>query len=260
MKKTIFTLLALGLFTQTTQAQSLNCSSENTVAVDKYGTCRIYSNPCQVPSEWRVLPVDSCENVKSATGKTTDTVADRRIEMIHQAKKRRAEANNKDLSIQNSYNKIGKALYTRGRNQNNETIKTEVAQSTPRTFRNSLGSFQLRQRAYKEQREQTNKETVAEYEKQGLRRPAIRSNVEATRDGSLKNEPNYLQRQAQRYTKDVNTLGKRSPHWTSVQQKAEDKKERKTHVPRKITLQKTFRGYENERRNASLDNMTNRNE
>lgn len=260
MKKTIFTLIALGLFTQTTQAQSLNCSAKNTIAVDKYGTCRIYSNPCQIPSEWRVLPVDSCENVESTdTGKTTSTVADRRINLINRAKKQRAEAN-KDTSLKTSYSKVGKALYTRRNAQNYQDAKVSEPETNKRTFRSSLGSFQVKQRAYEEQRDPLNQETPSDYENKGLRRPAIISNTRSIREGNFKNEPSYIQRQAQRYTKSTETIGKRSPYWKSMQQTLAEKKEVKEYTPRKISPRKTFRGYENERRNASLDNMTNRSE
>lgn len=260
MKKTIFALLALGLFTQTTHAQSLSCSPQNTLAVDKYGTCRIYSNPCQVPTTWRVLPVDSCDDVESdETGETTKTVANRRIDLITRAKRQRA-AENEDTTVRTNYSKSGKALYTRRNTQNYEEANTSVKQSNKRTFRSSLGSFNLKIRAYGEDREKLTEEKTTQYESQGLRRPAVISNIGRDREGKLTNEPSYLERQAQRYAGSSRRLSGRSPYWQSIQQIAADKKEEKEYTRRPITLRKTFRGYQAERRNATLNNVTNRSE
>lgn len=254
MKKTLFALIALTWVAQTTQAQSLSCSQKNTVAVDKYGTCTVYSNPCQVPSDWRILPATSCDDVEEAstTNSRQETVKSR-IERMLAARSQKAEEN-EDTSVRTSYSRSGRGFYTRRNTTNYEEQDSNVSQTQKRTFSESLGSFNVKQRAYGELRAERSDDSATEYEKEGLTRPRTITSAAAVRTGKLANEPSFEERKANNYT-GYRSRATRSPYWRSFAQIREDEKVTEEYTPRTITLRRTYR----ETSEGSLDNITNRN-
>lgn len=264
MKKILF-LFPVFLFlfmTSSTSAQDV-CIQVIQPAVDANGNCQEFSTPCDVPDNWKKLPVASCSEVKTNTnGSRIDEVDQRRRVRWARALRKKALEKNPEIEARKYKKRSDRPRFGRGGyTKNNDVIDTDtnrkrasLASKARRTFNQKSydKDFLKKRRQYRTNKggyQHYDKADKEERAKRRSARPSFMSRGDANRSGALSNDPKLEERQKQRFRSTNH-----SRHWKNRLRKPKVKKA-KADPRRKIGQRRTYRGTISERRNADGESI-----
>jgi len=248
MKKFLF--LASLLFVLPASAEEM-CAQVMTDAVSPSGQCETYSTPCDVPDGWKA--VSSCDNVKPIDfGSSPDELAKLRAQRRFKSlrAKKSAQAKEPEKRRNNTYSRAGRGRWV-GAHRNNtkgkkRTVKRALRGRSVPKFGNkkSYARFKqqsLKQGSFKQEGEKTVKEIFQDKKsKWGSNRPNLKARTDVVREGFLKNEPNFYERQKSRFKAE----GRRknvTTHFAELRRKRREANG--PYEPKTVRLRKLWKGH-----------------
>lgn len=195
------TAITFGLVSGTS-AQTA-CIQSIQAAVSPQGKCQQFSNPCQVPNDWK--KVSSCDLIEEKpVGKRIDEVLERRYAGFS----KRKTAEKKPRTTSRSVRKITGGSWLRSERNKQQTQSTEKTDYSKRRVSSGRRSYA---RNYTKNYAGRNEKTSAKNNNSNRRRLAIASG--ATRTGALSNKAKWNVEAKQRFTK--KDYSKKNKYWKS---------------------------------------------
>ncbi len=250
MKKLL--LLASVFFVFPVAAQEV-CTESIVYAVGSDGQCETFKNSCVVPDDWKTVP--SCESVRPKRfGRSPDELAKLRAQGRARSmrSKRRMQDKKPERRSNNTYSRAGRGKFM-SRTGAERRVRSKKDESAPKgkvrgrsmpKFGNAKAYSRykktLNRGGFKVEGDQTAREIFKEKKaKWGSNRPNLRARTDVIREGYLKNEPDFQERQKNR----MKTLGGRknaATHFAELRRKRREALGPKT--PRSARLKRRWTG------------------